>query len=73
MKSRCPNCKKVIDRVLREQGRREGFHPFCCERCKLIDLGRWLDSDYRILTELKDDEQSESDEENSGQSKVDGG
>jgi hypothetical protein len=22
--------------------------PFCSERCKLIDLGRWLDGKYRI-------------------------
>ena len=21
--------------------------PFCGERCRLIDLGRWLDEDYR--------------------------
>ncbi len=22
--------------------------PFCSKRCKLIDLGRWLDEEYRI-------------------------
>jgi endogenous inhibitor of DNA gyrase (YacG/DUF329 family) len=22
--------------------------PFCSERCKLIDLGRWLDGKYQI-------------------------
>lgn len=22
--------------------------PFCCERCRLIDLGRWIDGDYAI-------------------------
>ncbi len=22
--------------------------PFCSERCKLIDLGAWIDEDYRI-------------------------
>lgn len=22
--------------------------PFCSERCKLIDLGAWLDEEYRI-------------------------
>jgi endogenous inhibitor of DNA gyrase (YacG/DUF329 family) len=22
--------------------------PFCSPRCKLIDLGRWLDGSYRI-------------------------
>jgi hypothetical protein len=22
--------------------------PFCSPRCQLIDLGRWLDGDYRV-------------------------
>ena len=22
--------------------------PFCSERCRLIDLGRWADEEYRI-------------------------
>lgn len=22
--------------------------PFCSERCRLIDLGRWIDGDYTI-------------------------
>ena len=22
--------------------------PFCSERCRLVDLGRWLDGEYRI-------------------------
>jgi len=25
--------------------------PFCSERCKLIDLGRWIDEEYRVLGE----------------------
>ncbi len=24
------------------------WRPFCSERCKLADLGRWLSGDYRI-------------------------
>ena len=24
------------------------FAPFCSERCKLIDLGHWLDGDYAM-------------------------
>ena len=24
--------------------------PFCSERCRTIDLGRWLDERYRIPT-----------------------
>jgi len=24
------------------------WRPFCSERCKLADLGRWLREDYRV-------------------------
>ena len=24
------------------------WRPFCCERCKMADLGRWLGEDYRV-------------------------
>ncbi|MPY86390.1 MAG: DNA gyrase inhibitor YacG [Luteitalea sp.] len=26
----------------------ERWRPFCSERCKLLDLSRWLDGSYRI-------------------------
>jgi len=26
----------------------EGLFPFCSQRCRLVDLGRWLDGEYRI-------------------------
>lgn len=29
--------------------------PFCSHRCQLIDLGHWLDGDYRIAGEPVDD------------------
>jgi endogenous inhibitor of DNA gyrase (YacG/DUF329 family) len=34
------------------------FRPFCSERCRMIDLGAWVDEDYRIPAEKKmvDDE-----------------
>lgn len=28
-------------------------HPFCSERCRLVDLGRWLGGQYRIPGELE--------------------
>ncbi len=43
---RCPICKRVID-GMKAEGVRECF-PFCSERCKLIDLGRWLGGRYQI-------------------------
>ena len=27
--------------------------PFCCMRCKDIDLGKWFNENYRIKTEEK--------------------
>jgi endogenous inhibitor of DNA gyrase (YacG/DUF329 family) len=24
------------------------YFPFCSQRCKLIDLGAWLDAEYRV-------------------------
>ena len=39
---RCPTCGRVF---VRSESR---FAPFCCERCKLIDLGDWLDERHRI-------------------------
>jgi len=31
--------------------------PFCSERCRQIDLGRWLGEDYGIPAESNDDEE----------------
>jgi endogenous inhibitor of DNA gyrase (YacG/DUF329 family) len=28
------------------------YRPFCSERCRLIDLGKWFNEDYRISTPL---------------------
>lgn len=30
-------------------------YPFCSHRCQLVDLGRWLDGEYRIPGEPLDD------------------
>ena len=27
------------------------FRPFCSERCKLIDLGRWASEEFRMPTQ----------------------
>ena len=27
------------------------WRPFCSERCKMADLGRWLAEDYRVPAE----------------------
>jgi len=69
MKHRCPVCNKVIDKAIQKQSREENFYPFCSQRCKLIDLGQWLDGGYKIITELKTEEEEGK---NSGQAEVKG-
>tara|TARA_B100001142_G_C14039144_1_gene541337 strand:+ start:505 stop:717 length:213 start_codon:yes stop_codon:yes gene_type:complete len=40
-KSQCPICDKPSSDLSK---------PFCSNHCANIDLGRWLDGKYRILT-----------------------
>jgi uncharacterized protein len=41
--SACPICNRPAPS--RPQNR---AFPFCSPRCKLVDLGKWLDDKYRI-------------------------
>ncbi len=54
---KCAICKKDAD----PSGE---FYPFCCERCKLIDLGNWASEKYVISTPIQptDSEDPETDE-----------
>ncbi len=29
--------------------------PFCSARCKAVDLGKWLDEDYRVPVDARDE------------------
>jgi endogenous inhibitor of DNA gyrase (YacG/DUF329 family) len=60
MKHKCPVCKKIIKASAREQTEGAKFFPFCSQRCKLIDLGAWLDAKYKIISEFKSRESTES-------------
>jgi len=53
MKYRCPVCKKSIKVSAQGQPEEREFFPFCSQRCKLLDLGAWLDAKYRIVSEFK--------------------
>jgi hypothetical protein len=55
MKLKCPICKKEV--ILGEPD-----FPFCGERCRLIDLGKWASEEYRIPV-AGDPPQPESDED----------
>jgi endogenous inhibitor of DNA gyrase (YacG/DUF329 family) len=50
---RCPSCRTL---VLRDN---ENF-PFCSDRCRLIDLGKWASGGYVISTPVNDPEQLEN-------------
>lgn len=43
----CPTCRKPVS------AGSEDF-PFCSERCRLLDLGKWASGDYRISSPVLD-------------------
>jgi len=55
-KLRCPICKKQVKSA-------DPDFPFCSERCRLIDLGKWASGDYVIPAPLTD---TDEDVEESG-------
>ena len=55
----CPICKKPVEEPRR--GAPVGTFPFCSDRCKLIDLGRWLDGKYQIPVVVADDDDAADD------------
>jgi hypothetical protein len=50
---RCPTCRKLV------LAGEENF-PFCSDRCRLIDLGKWASGGYVISTPITDPEQLEN-------------
>ncbi len=50
---RCPTCSQSFD------PQKSKSMPFCSERCRRIDLGRWLNEDVSIpYRELPEDDAS---------------
>ena len=57
---KCPICKKL-------GSQKDAELPFCSERCRLIDLGKWASGGYVISSPVQDSdegvmESSETDE-----------
>ncbi len=47
LKLKCPNCKKAVTSQDTE-------FPFCSDRCRLIDLGKWASGGYVISSPVQD-------------------
>ncbi len=47
----CPTCERKITCPTRDEA---PYRPFCSKRCKLIDLGKWLNEEHRISEEMPD-------------------
>jgi endogenous inhibitor of DNA gyrase (YacG/DUF329 family) len=47
IKLRCPICKKPVKSA-------DAHFPFCSERCRLIDLGKWASGGYVISSPVAD-------------------
>jgi endogenous inhibitor of DNA gyrase (YacG/DUF329 family) len=45
---KCPICRKPT------QWRDNPNRPFCSERCRIIDLGKWASEEYTVSIPLKD-------------------
>jgi len=56
----CPICKRQVDL------KKNSYAPFCSERCKKIDLGKWALERYRVPGEplKKEKNPDEEDDEN---------
>ena len=50
---RCPICRKIVLRT-------EPEFPFCSQRCRLIDLGKWASGAYVISNPVTDPEALEN-------------
>ena len=51
IKVRCPICKKAVKST-------DSDFPFCSDRCRLMDLGKWASGSYVISSPVKDAEES---------------
>jgi hypothetical protein len=47
----CPTCKKPAAPLAENKA-----FPFCSARCQQVDLGKWLNEEYRMPAEDADDD-----------------
>ncbi len=52
---RCPTCQKAVLEASK-------LFPFCCDRCRLLDLGKWLNEEYKVTRPLKPQTDAQADQ-----------
>ena len=62
---RCPTCKTIVLRT-------DEHFPFCSDRCRLIDLGKWASGAYRVSSPVLDPELLEEADQRPPEPKPDG-
>ena len=60
IRGKCPICGKAFE--IEKLDDLPGF-PFCSDRCKLVDLGRWIDGAYSIPGQSQPDPAAVPDQE----------
>jgi hypothetical protein len=53
----CPICKK------KDVALTDPYAPFCSDRCRLIDLGKWASEEYVISTPVAPESETEDSHE----------
>ncbi|MBP9673559.1 MAG: DNA gyrase inhibitor YacG [Bacteriovoracaceae bacterium] len=53
LKVKCPYCKKQFEY------KSSKYRPFCSERCKMVDLGHWLEESYQIPLEKSEESEDQ--------------
>jgi len=53
----CPICKNTTT------WEENPWRPFCSERCKLIDLGKWVSEEYKIPVKSEEEIEGVAEEE----------
>ncbi len=43
----CPTCRKVVPAEAVD-------FPFCSDRCRILDLGKWASGDYKVSSPIQD-------------------
>ncbi len=50
---RCPTCRNIVLK-------NDPEFPFCSERCRLVDLGKWASGGYVISSPMNDPDTDDS-------------